>query len=103
MKSLVATLVLAGALAGCASFGNTDNPPVAKDASFMDHPGTTFENTAPGHPPLLGGPSDGRTLSTRAGTAAGGPRASHARGLEPRSRLLQWPRRLHEATTWRTD
>lgn len=58
MKTLVATLTLAAALAGCAGFGNTQDPPVARDAGLMEHPGTSFDNTAPGDPPLQAGPAD---------------------------------------------
>jgi hypothetical protein len=58
MKTIVATLTLAAALAGCASFGNTDDPPVARDAGFMEHPGTSFDQSAPGVPPMQAGPHD---------------------------------------------
>jgi hypothetical protein len=58
MKTLVATLTLAAALAGCAGFGNTQDPPVARDAGFMQHPGTSFDSSAPGDPPLQAGPAD---------------------------------------------
>jgi hypothetical protein len=58
MKTIVATLTLAAALAGCASFGNTDDPPVARDAGFMEHPGTGFDQSAPGDPPMQAGPAD---------------------------------------------
>ena len=58
MKTFVSTLVLAVALAGCASFGNTENPPVARDAGMMERPGVTHVAEAPGQPPLESGPSD---------------------------------------------
>ena len=58
MKTAVATLVLAAALAGCAGFGNTQDPPVARDAGFMEHPGTAYDHDLPGAPPLQAGPAD---------------------------------------------
>jgi hypothetical protein len=58
MKTILATLTLAAALAGCAGFGNTDDPPVARDAGFMEHPGTTFDHNMPGDPPMQAGPHD---------------------------------------------
>ena len=38
MKTLVATLTLAAALAGCSTFG-THHPIVARDNGFQPHPG----------------------------------------------------------------
>ena len=58
MKTVVTTLVLAAALAGCAGFGNTQDPPVARDTGFMEHPGTAYEPSLPGEPPMQAGPAD---------------------------------------------
>jgi outer membrane protein assembly factor BamE (lipoprotein component of BamABCDE complex) len=56
MKTLVATLALAAALAGCSTFG-THDPIVARDG-FQEHPGTAYQMEAPGNPPLQVGPAD---------------------------------------------
>jgi hypothetical protein len=60
MKTFFATLVLATALSGCASFfgGGTHDPIVARDTGFQPHPGMEFAHTAPGHHPMQAGPSD---------------------------------------------
>jgi hypothetical protein len=57
MKTLVATLTLAAALAGCSSFGTRD-PIVARDTGFQPHPGQEYQMDAPGQPPLQAGPTD---------------------------------------------
>ena len=56
MKTLVATLTLAAALAGCSTFG-THDPIVARDTGFQEHPGMAYQMEAPGHPPLQVGPN----------------------------------------------
>jgi hypothetical protein len=57
MKTLVTTLALAAALAGCSSF-RTHDPIVARDTGFQEHPGMAYQQEAPGMPPLQAGPSD---------------------------------------------
>lgn len=58
MKTLITTLVLAAALAGCAGTGSYQDPSVARDAGFMEHPGTAYAPDLPGSPPLQAGPVD---------------------------------------------
>ena len=59
MKTFFASLILATALTGCASFfDGSPQPAAARDTGFQPHPGLDFAHTAPGHPPMQAGPSD---------------------------------------------